>query len=121
MAVSITATPIVNGVTVTSSATTITASNVAFGATTAAAISSSTTGTVTATNVQDAIEQLAAQNFRSDDAPSGANLDQGDLWYDTNDDQLKIYRETSPGTFAFVPIMIGDSSADSDTIDAGSF
>ena len=55
----------------------------------------------------------------SDSAPSSPA--DGDLWYDTDDDQLKIYRETSPGTFQFVPIMIGDDSADSDTIDAGSF
>lgn len=121
MAVSITATPIVNGVTVTSSATTITASNVAFGATTAAAIASTTTGAVTATNVQDAIEQLAAQNFRSDSAPSGANVEQGDLWYDTNDDEFKIYREISTGNFQWVPIMIGPVDGDSDTLDAGSF
>ena len=45
----------------------------------------------------------------------------GDLFYDTDDNQLKIYREVSSGTFQFVPIMIGNNSADSDTIDAGSF
>ncbi len=35
--------------------------------------------------------------------------------------QLKIYREVSSGTFQFVPIMIGNDSADSDTVDAGAF
>ena len=49
------------------------------------------------------------------------NLAEGDLFYDTDDNQLKIYRETSSGTFEFVPIMIGNDSADSDTVDAGSF
>ena len=49
------------------------------------------------------------------------NLAEGDLFYDTDDNQLKIYRETSTGTFEFVPIMIGNSSSDSDTVDAGSF
>ena len=78
-------------------------------------------GTVTANNVRDAIQQLADQNFRSDDAPTGSNVEEGDTWYDTNDNQLKVYRETSEGNFEFVPIMIGDDSPDSDTLDAGAF
>lgn len=78
-------------------------------------------GTVTATNLRDAVQQLADQDFRSDDAPSGPNVEEGDTWYDTNDNQLKVYRETSEGNFEFVPIMIGDDSPDSDTLDAGAF
>ena len=78
-------------------------------------------GTVTATNIRDAIQQLADQNFRSDDVPTGSNLEEGDTWYDTDDNQLKVYRETSEGNFEFVPIMIGDDSPDSDTLDAGAF
>lgn len=78
-------------------------------------------GSVTATNIRDAIQQLADQDFRSDDAPSGPNVEEGDTWYDTNDNQLKVYRETSEGNFEFVPIMIGDDSPDSDTLDAGAF
>jgi len=78
-------------------------------------------GTVTATNLRDAVQQLADQDFRSDDAPSGPNVEEGDTWYDTNDNQLKVYRETSEGVFEFVPIMIGDDSPDSDTLDAGAF
>jgi len=78
-------------------------------------------GTVTATNLRDAVQQLADQDFRSDDAPTGSNVEEGDTWYDTNDNQLKVYRETSEGVFEFVPIMIGDDSPDSDTLDAGAF
>ena len=78
-------------------------------------------GTVTATNIRDAIQQLADQNFRSDDVPTGSNVEEGDTWYDTDDNQLKVYRETSEGDFEFVPIMIGDDSPDSDTLDAGAF
>ena len=78
-------------------------------------------GSVTATNIRDAIQQLADQNFRSDDVPTGSNLEEGDTWYDTDDNQLKVYRETSEGNFEFVPIMIGDDSPDSDTLDAGAF
>ena len=78
-------------------------------------------GPITADNVRDAIQQLADQNFRSTTAPTGSNVEEGDTWYDTNDNQLKVYRETSEGNFEFVPIMIGDDSPDSDTLDAGAF
>ena len=76
-----------------------------------------------AQNVQDALLQLADQLWVQTTAPtaSTANLAEGDLFYDTDDNQLKIYRETSAGTFNWVPVMIGNNSADSDTIDAGSF
>ena len=81
-------------------------------------------GTLTGiTNVQDALNFFANQFFVSTSAPSATttNLAEGDLFYDTDDNQLKIYRETTSGNFEFVPIMIGNSSADSDTVDAGSF
>ena len=67
--------------------------------------------------------QLADQFFVQTTAPTASttNLAEGDLFYDTDDNQLKIYRETSTGTFSFVPIMIGNNSANSDTVDAGSF
>ena len=79
--------------------------------------------TITANNVSDALKQLADQSFRGTTPPAdgSANLEEGDLFYDTDDNQLKIYRETSTGTFEFVPIMIGNDSADSDTVDAGAF
>ena len=78
-------------------------------------------GTVTATNLNEAIQQLADQNFRSDDTPTGSNVEEGDTWYDTDDNQLKVYRETSSGVFEWVPIMVGNISEDSDTLDAGAF
>ena len=77
--------------------------------------------TITATTLEVALKQLADQNFRGDSAPSGDRVEEGDIWYDTDDDQLKVYRETSSGNFAFVPIMVGNISPDSDTIDAGSY
>jgi len=66
---------------------------------------------------------LSCSHSAATTAPSAntTNLAEGDLLYDTDDNQLKIYRETSSGTFEFVPIMIGNDSADSDTVDAGSF
>jgi len=78
-------------------------------------------GTITATNLQTALEQLADQNFRSDEEPSGTNVEQGDLWYDTNDDQIKVYRETSVGVFDWVPIIVSNESDTSDNLDAGSY
>lgn len=78
-------------------------------------------GTVTATTVQGAIEQLADQDFRTTDTPTGSNIEEGDTWYDTDDNQLKVYRETSPGIFEWVPIIVGNISEDSDTLDAGAF
>jgi len=83
--------------------------------------------TITANNVSDALKQLADQNFRSDSAPVGttiggvSTISEGDTWYDTDDDQLKVYRETSPGTFEWVPIIVGAAGDDSDTLDAGAF
>ena len=77
--------------------------------------------TITATNVEDALKQLADQDFRSTSAPTGATVEEGDTWYDTDDNQLKVYRETSSGVFAWVPIIVGNESPDSDTLDAGAF
>ena len=77
--------------------------------------------TITSTNLQTVLQGLADQDFRGASAPTGSTVSEGDTWYDTDDDQLKVYRETSSGTFAWVPIMVGNISADSDTIDAGSY
>jgi hypothetical protein len=52
---------------------------------------------IDATNIQDAIHQLADQKFVGATAPSSsdANLDEGDLWYDTQLNKLKVYRNTT--------------------------
>jgi len=77
--------------------------------------------TIASTNLQTVLQGLADQDFRGTSAPSGSTVSEGDTWYDTDDDQLKVYRETSSGNFAWVPIMVGNISPDSDTIDAGSY
>jgi hypothetical protein len=77
--------------------------------------------TITATNLTDALKQLADQDFRGTSTPTGSNVQEGDTWYDTDDDQLKVYRETSSGTFQWVPIIVGAAGGDSDTVDAGSY
>ena len=82
---------------------------------------------ITADNVSDALKQLAVQNFRSDSVPVGttiggvSTISEGDTWYDTDDNQLKVYRETSTNVFEWVPIIVGAAADDSDTLDAGAF
>lgn len=126
MATKLTITPQTTSINATSNTTTLTISSAVSGAATDAAgitFDGRARTISTAQNVQDALLQLADQLWVQTTAPtaSTANLAEGDLFYDTDDNQLKIYRETSSGTFSFVPIMIGNDSADSDTIDAGSF
>tara|TARA_R110002020_G_scaffold145804_1_gene320035 strand:- start:2841 stop:3254 length:414 start_codon:yes stop_codon:yes gene_type:complete len=77
--------------------------------------------TITSSTLQSALQELADQDFRSTSAPSGSSVQEGDTWYDTDDDQLKVYRETSSGTFQWVPIIVGAAGGDSDTVDAGSY
>jgi len=103
--------------------TTIEINNFAIPSTTsdASGVSFNPHGTVTATNLQAAVEQLADQDFRTTETPTGSNIEEGDTWYDIDDNQLKVYRETSSGVFEWVPIMVGNISEDSDTLDAGAF
>ena len=120
MAISITIAPLVTQVGVSTTTTTITA-NLAIPSANASGIVVTPTGTITATTLQGALEQLASQDFRSTTTPTGSNIEDGDTWYNTATETLSVYRETSPGTYEWVPIMIGNSSPDSDTLDAGAF
>jgi len=78
-------------------------------------------GTISADNVRDALQQLADQDFRTTTTPTGPNIQEGDTWYYVDDNQLKVYRETSNGVFEWVPIIVGAAADDSDTLDAGAF
>ena len=120
---SITLTPNNTTVTATANTTTLTiASSIpSFGAVSADSV---TLGTMTGTlesvnNVESALQVLADNFFQQDGTPTGANLNEGDLWYDTDDNQLKVYRETSPGTVEFVPLA--EATGTMDILDAGSF
>jgi hypothetical protein len=77
--------------------------------------------TITETTLQGALQQLADQSFRSSTTPTGDYIEEGDTWYDTSTEQFYVYRETSPALFEWVPIMVGNDSPDSDTVDAGAF
>ena len=107
----------------TSSATSVSVNPTAIPTVTAESIAFTPHNAITATTVEGALQQLADQQFRGTTAPTAGttNLSEGDFFYDTDDDQLKVYRETSTGTFEFVPIMVGNISPDSDTVDAGAF
>ena len=87
----------------------------------AASVAVSAHGTITATNLEDALQELADQNFRGTSTPTGDNIEEGDTWYDTDDDQFYVYRETSTDTFEWVPVVLGAAGGDSDTLDAGAF
>ena len=75
-------------------------------------------GSITAGTVQGALEQLADQDFRSDDAPTGTNVSEGDTWYDTDDNLMKVYREISSGVFAWTNLVVAETD---ETLDAGAF
>jgi hypothetical protein len=75
-------------------------------------------GTITATNVQDALKQLADQDFRSTSTPTGTNVSEGDTWYDLDDNIMKVYREISSGVFAWTNVVVAETN---DTLDAGAF
>ena len=71
---------------------------------------------ITATNVQDAILQLAANTYRQATAPSGSDVEKGDIWYETDTEDLYVYREVSSGSFEWSPILLGNSVIDGGTL-----
>ena len=126
MATKLIITPQTTSISATSNTTTLTISSAVAGAATDAQgiTFNNPVGTLSdESTVEGALNFLANQFFVQTTAPTSSTTDlaEGDLFYDTDDNQLKIYREVSSGTFQFVPIMIGNNSSDSDTIDAGSF
>ena len=126
MATQLTITPQTTSIGVTNSTTTLTISSAIAGAATDAqgiTFQNAARTISSASTVEQALLQLADQFFVQTTAPTAGttNLAEGDFFYDTDDNQLNIYRETSVGSFNWVPVMIGNTSADSDTIDAGSF
>jgi hypothetical protein len=91
----------------------------------ASSIVSTAYNTISATDVQTAIEQLADQFYRSTGAPSGTNLAEGDLWYDTANEELRVYREISAGTYEWQALVAGGYVAGEtslmDKLDGGYF
>ncbi len=50
---------------------------------------------ITASNVRDAIEEVATQVAVGATAPTGAAVTEGDLWYDTDDDIFYVRRDAT--------------------------
>jgi len=98
--------------------TTVEAKGLAISLASAAALPFTPYGTITATNVQAALSQLADQDFRTDSAPSGTNVSEGDTWYDTDDNIMKVYREVSSNVFAWTNVVVADTN---ELLDAGAF
>ena len=100
------------------SVTTVEAKGLAIALSDSAAMGVTPYGSITATNVQAALNQLADQDFRSNDTPTGTNVSEGDTWYDLDDNIMKVYREISSGVFAWTNLVVAETN---DTLDAGAF
>ena len=87
----------------------------------ATSVSYTQTGSLPGGNLQDALGDLADQFFRQASTPSGDNLAEGDLWYNTSSDELFVYRQVSVGFEWHTIASAGGSSPTSFTLDGGSF
>ena len=79
------------------------------------------TGSLPGGNMQEALGDLADQFFRQGSTPSGTNLPEGDLWYNTSTEELFVYRQVSGGYEWHTIASAGGSSPTSFTLDGGSF
>ena len=104
-----------NPITVTTSTDLITALGLA------ADVTYTQHGSLPGGNVQDALADLADQFFRQSATPSGDNVAEGDLWYNTSTEELLVYRQVSGGFEWHTIASAGGSSPTSFTLDGGSF
>lgn len=127
MSITVTVTEKISNVTVTSNETI--ATTIA-GIGEAQHLAFSPHGTITATNVQAALEQIADQQFVQDDAPTTAT--EGDMWYDTDDNQMMVYRGTPSGALEWKVLALagGDipvggvydyTTVDMESLDGGNY
>ena len=98
-----------------------TSTDLAIPVSTATSVSYTSTGSLPGGNLQDALGDLADQFFRQASTPSGDNLAEGDLWYNTSSDELFVYRQVSGGFEWHTIASAGGSSPTSFTLDGGSF
>jgi hypothetical protein len=104
-----------NPITVSTTTDLVTAANLA------GEVTYSATGSLPGGNVQEALADLADQFFRQSSTPSGDNLAEGDLWYNTSSEELFVYRQVSGGYEWHTIASAGGSSPTSFTLDGGSF
>jgi len=98
-----------------------TSSDLLYPASNATDVAYTATGSLTGGNLQDALGDLADQFFRQGSTPSGDNLNEGDLWYNTSSEELYVYRQVSGGYEWHTIASAGGSSPTSFTLDGGSF
>jgi hypothetical protein len=98
-----------------------TSSDLVLAASLAADVNYTATGSLAGGNLQDALGDLADQFFRQSSTPSGSNLAEGDLWYNTSSEELFVYRQVSGGYEWHTIAAAGGSSPTSFTLDGGSF
>ena len=98
-----------------------TSSDLIMPASDASDVSYTATGSLVGGNLQDALGDLADQFFRQSSTPSGDNLAEGDLWYNTSSEELFVYRQVSGGYEWHTIASAGGSSPTSFTLDGGSF
>ena len=99
-----------------------TTSDLTFQASLADQVTYTATSTLPGGNVQEALADLAEQFFKQSATPSGSNLEEGDLWYDTAEEELRVYREVSTSVYEWHTIAAaGGSTPTSFTLDGGSF
>ena len=84
-------------------------------------VSYTATGSLGGGNLQEALGDLADQFYRQSATPSGSNLAEGDLWYNTSSEELFVYRQVSGGYEWHTIASAGGSSPTSFTLDGGSF
>ena len=85
----------------------------------AGGVSYSPHGSIASTNVQDALNELADNAWRAGSAPTGGAIDEGDLWYDTTNNQMKVYRNSEWELFVLADALSGDF--DTIAMDGGTF
>jgi hypothetical protein len=101
--------------------TVTTTSDLTFQASLAEDVTYTQTGSLVGGNLQEALGDLADQFFRQSSTPSGSNLAEGDLWYNTASEELFVYRQVSGGYEWHTIASAGGSSPTSFTLDGGSF
>lgn len=82
----------------------------------ASSVTVSPYNTITASFLDDALEQLADQSFRGGTTPT-TNVEEGDTWYDTANDIFYVYR-TLNGVLDWYPLL---ATATDGRLDGGAF
>jgi len=123
MAISISIAPYITSVDVSQEATrvvevsaTIPTLSISSGGGSASSITVTPYNTISSTNLQDALEELADQSFRGNATPT-TNVEEGDTWYDTLNDIFYVYR-TLNGTLDWYPLL---ATANEGRLDGGAF